>query len=378
MENIREFAETIKGIQMSQVIDIGIAILIYILFRCLSKSLAYMTVRIFKPKTKNKKEIRKNAFYAPLKVFYVVLGIYLALLFIRKPLNTGVWINSKIDELFKIAIIILSANGIANSLTTNSSLVNRLKDKMNPEVEDSMLRFILKAIRVIIYIIAGFIIITDLGVNLNGLVAGLGLGSVVITLAAQDTAKNLFGGLVIFLDKPFVVGDWIEVEKYEGTVEDITFRSTRVRTFENSVVNIPNSVIASDSIINWSRMEKRRNKVNLCLELDTPIEKVQIVQKRIKEMLIQHDDVIDDSVMVRFDNITDNGINILVCSYTNSVSYASFLEEKEKINFKIMQILREENVELAYDTKTVFVKKQARSLLGTSLCYLMVNSGQYI
>ena len=216
MENIREFAETIKGIQMSQVIDIGIAILIYILFRCLSKSLAYMTVRIFKPKTKNKKEIRKNAFYAPLKVFYVVLGIYLALLFIRKPLNTGVWINSKIDELFKIAIIILSANGIANSLTTNSSLVNRLKDKMNPEVEDSMLRFILKAIRVIIYIIAGFIIITDLGVNLNGLVAGLGLGSVVITLAAQDTAKNLFGGLVIFLDKPFVVGDWIEVEKYES------------------------------------------------------------------------------------------------------------------------------------------------------------------
>ena len=357
MENIREFAETIKGIQMSQVIDIGIAILIYILFRCLSKSLAYMTVRIFKPKTKNKKEIRKNAFYTPLKVFYVVFGIYLALLFIRKPLNTGVWINSKIDELFKIAIIILSANGIANSLTTNSSLVNRLKDKMNPEVEDSMLRFILKAIRVIIYIIAGFIIITDLGVNLNGLVAGLGLGSVVITLAAQDTAKNLFGGLVIFLDKPFVVGDWIEVEKYEGTVEDITFRSTRVRTFENSVVNIPNSVIASDSIINWSRMEKRRNKVNLCLELDTPIEKVQIVQKRIKEMLIQHDDVIDDSVMVRFDNITDNGINILVCSYTNSVSYASFLEEKEKINFKIMQILREENVELAYDTKTVFVKK---------------------
>ena len=357
MENIREFAETIKGIQMSQVIDIGIAILIYILFRCLSRSLAYFTVKIFKPKTKNKKAIKNNAFYTPLKVFYVVLGIYLALLFIRKPLNTGVWINSKIDELFKIAIIILSANGIANSLTTNSSLVNRLKDKMNPEVEDSMLRFILKAIRVIIYIIAGFIIITDLGVNLNGLVAGLGLGSVVITLAAQDTAKNLFGGLVIFLDKPFVVGDWIEVEKYEGTVEDITFRSTRVRTFENSVVNIPNSVIASDSIINWSRMEKRRNKVNLCLELDTPIEKVQIVQKRIKEMLIQHDDVIDDSVMVRFDNITDNGINILVCSYTNSVSYASFLEEKEKINFKIMQILREENVELAYDTKTVFVKK---------------------
>ena len=104
-------------------------------------------------------------------------------------------------------------------------------------------------------------------------------------------------------------------------------------------------------------MEKRRNKVNLCLELDTPLEKVQIVQKRIKDMLIKHDDVIDDTIIVRFDNITDNGINLLVCSYTNSIDYTSYLEEKEIINFKIMQILKEENVELAYDTKTVFVKK---------------------
>lgn len=357
MENIRSFAETIKEIQMAQIIDIGIAILIYILFRCLSKSLAYMTVKIFKPKTKNKKAIRGNAFYTPLKVFYVILGIYLALLFVRQPLKTSEWINGLVDQLFKIGVIILSANGIANSLTTNNSLVSRLKDRMNPDVEDSMLKFILKAIRGLIYVIAGFMIITDLGFNLNGLVAGLGIGSVVITLAAQDTAKNLFGGLVIFLDKPFVVGDWIEVENYEGTVEDITFRSTRVRTFENSVVNIPNAVIANDSIINWSRMEKRRNKVNLCLDLDTPLEKVQIVQKRIKELLIQHDDVIDDTIIVRFDNITDNGINLLVCSYTNSIDYASFLEEKEKINFKIMQILKEENVELAYDTKTIFVKQ---------------------
>ena len=235
------------------------------------------------------------------------------------------------------------------------------------------------------YIKAGNIVITMMGINLNGIFAPLGLGSVVITLAAQDTAKNIFGGLVIFLDKPFIVGDWIEVQDYEGTVEDITFRSTRVRTFENSLVNIPNAVISNESIINWSRMERRRNKVNLCLDsyltefskcqyvfdyndkkdlsyglyikLDTPLEKVQIIQDRIKEMLKQHDDVIDETIIVRFDNITDNGINILVCSYTNSVDYASFLKEKEKVNFNIMQILKQEKVELAYDTKTVFVKK---------------------
>ena len=358
MEQINGLVNWLQtNITMTSAIDIFVALCICILFRVTRKSFAYMTIKIFKPRTKNKKEIRKNAFYKPLSIFYLILGIYLAILFLRQPLGINEWLIIKIKKIFKITTIILLANGIANSLTTNNSLVNRLKERMNPDVEDSMFKFVLKTIRFLIYLIAGFLAITEWGYNLNGLVAGLGIGSVVITLAAQDTAKNLFGGLVIFLDKPFVVGDWIQVDKYEGTVEDITFRSTRVRTFENSVVNIPNSVIANDSIINWSRMEKRRNKVNLCLDLDTPLEKVQTVQRRIKELLIQHDDVIDDTIIVRFDNITDNGINLMVCSYTNSIDYTSFLEEKEKINFKIMQILREENVELAYDTKTVFVKK---------------------
>ena len=86
-----------------------------------------------------------------------------------------------------------------------------------------------------IYIIAVFIILALLEIDLTGLVAGLGIGGIIVTLAAQDTAKNLFGGLVIFLDKPFNVGDWIEMDPYEGTIEDITFRTTRIRTFENSL-----------------------------------------------------------------------------------------------------------------------------------------------
>ena len=353
MENFKNF---IGAIQKNQIIDIVVGVLIYILFRCLSRSLAYITVKIFKPKAKNKKVIRDNAFYTPLIAFYTFFGAYLGILFVKSSLGINEAVMNIINKIFKISVIIIFANGIANSLTTKGTLVNKLKEKINPDVDESMFRFVLKAIRIVIYLIAGFLVLTELNYNLNGLVAGLGLGSVVITLAAQDTAKNLFGGLVIFLDKPFIVGDWIELEGYEGTVEDITFRSTRVRTFENSLVNIPNSVIANSSIINWSKMEKRRNKVNLCLELDTPLEKVQIVQKRIKDMLIQHDDVIDETIIVRFDNITDNGINLMVSSYTNSIDYASYLEEKEKINFKIMQILKEENVELAYDTKTIITR----------------------
>lgn len=358
MEQINQIINWIKtNITLTIITNIVIAFLIYLIFRIMRNKLAYILIRMFKRKVKNKKEIKSNSFYNPLRTFFLILGIYLAIIFLKTPLNINDWFMLLTNKLFRISIIILSANGIANSLTTNNKVINRLKEKMNPDVEDSMFRIILKCIRGLIYVIAGFLCITELGYDLNGLVAGLGIGSVVITLAAQDTAKNLFGGLVIFMDKPFTIGDWIEIDKYEGTVEDITFRSTRIRTFENSVVNIPNAVLANESIINWSRMEKRRNKVNLCLELDTPIEKIQKVQDRIKNMLMERDKIIDDTIIVRFDNITDNGINLLICSYTDSVDYASFLHEKEKINFKIMQILKEENVELAYDTKTVFVKQ---------------------
>ena len=220
-----------------------------------------------------------------------------------------------------------------------------------------MIDFLLKIARAIIYVVATFIVIMLLGINLNALIAGLGIGGVIITLAAQDTAKNLFGGLVIFLDKPFTVGDWIEMSPFEGTVEDITFRSTRIRTFENSVVNIPNSIISESSVINWSKMEKRRYKTNLCIQLDTPLEKLEKLQARIREMLQEKEGIYDESIIVKFDEIKDNGINILVCSYTDSVDYLSYLAEKENINCKIMKIIREENIELAYDTKTVYVKK---------------------
>ena len=218
-----------------------------------------------------------------------------------------------------------------------------------------MFLFILKVLRGIIYIVAGFFVITELGFDLSGLVAGLGLGGVIVTLAAQDTAKNLFGGLVIFIDKPFAVGDWIQMDTFEGTIEDITFRTTRLRTFENSLVNIPNSVIADSSIINWSKMEKRRYKLNLVVELETSLDKLEKFKTRVSKMLQSRDAIFDDSIIVKFDAINDNGLNILICSYTDSVDYISYLAEKEDINYKIMKILEEENISLAYDTKTIML-----------------------
>lgn len=353
---MNQLTEFFGNIQVSLIIDILIAVGIIFVFRILSSEFSYIIIRMFKLKTKNAKKIRESALYNPLKIFFIILGFYIAALFLKTPLNISKEVMDVITKIFKIVTTLAIANGLAQSFNPKSTLVSEMKRKINKDMEDAMFSFVLKLIRGVIYVIAGFIVITELGFNLNGLIAGLGISGVIITLAAQDTAKNLFGGLVIVLDKPFTVGDWIAVSGFEGTVEDITFRSTRVRTFENSLVNIPNSTIANESIINWSKMEKRRYKANLCLELDTPLEKVEIIKERIRNVLLKHEQIEDDTIIVKFDAITNNGINVLVSSYTDSVDYVSYLAEKEKINYKIMQILKEENVKLAYDTKTVFVK----------------------
>lgn len=353
MEQINNFLENFT---LSSMINFWIAIGIILIFRIFSSGISYIVIRMFKFKIKNAREIKESAFYDPLRVFISILGIYIAILFVKEPFGISSEIMAIVTKGFKIISIIAFAKGFAKSFTAKSTLVKNIREKMNQKVEDNSFKFILKMIRGAIYVVAGFMVISELGINLNGLIAGVGLGGVILTLAAQDTAKNLFGGLVIFMDKPFVVGDWIQMDTFEGTVEDITFRSTRIRTFENSVVNVPNSIISNTSIINWSRMEKRRYKIDLCLELNTPLEKIQTVEQKIYDMLEQYDRIIDDSIMVRFDKITENGINLLVYSYTNSVDYASFIEEKEKINYKIMQILRDEKINIAYDTKTIHIQ----------------------
>jgi len=353
MEQLVDFWTRLTSIQ---IVDIIIAIAIIVFFRIFSGTFSYMIIRVFKIKSKKAKEIKESAFFKPLKVFFIILGIYLAIVFLRVPLQINDQVMDIVTKTFKIISVIEFAVGLSNSFTAKTILGKKLRKSLSQKMDDTVFEFVLKITRVLIYVIAIFLVLAILEINLTGLIAGLGLGGVIITLAAQDTAKNLFGGLVIFIDKPFAVGDWIQMDNYEGTIEDITFRTTRIRTFENALVNIPNAIIADASVTNWSKMEKRRYKTNLCVELDTPLEKLELLKTRIEKMLQERESVFDDSIIVRFDQITDNGINILIYTYTNSVDYASYLKEVEDINMKIMKILNEEHIELAYDTKTVYVK----------------------
>lgn len=355
MEQVVNFIESLKAVD---IIDIIVAICLIILFKVLSPSISYMIIKIFKFNSKSKKSIKESAFYTPLKIFFTILGVYIAVLFLKKPLNLPENVMEIVTKGFQIISVIAFAKALASSFTTKSSLIKRIRKSWKNDVEDSMLEFALKVTRVIIYLIALFIIFAILQINLNGLVAGIGIGGIIVTLAAQDTAKNIFGGVVLFIDKPFNVGDWIQTPNYEGTVEDMTFRTTRIRNFENSVVNIPNSTIADSAIINWSKMEKRRYKFSLSFPLDTTAEQMEMISNRIREMLINEPQVIDDDIIISFENITDNGLSLLIYMFVEPTGYNDYIMLKDKINKNIINILHNLGVELSYPSTSVYIEKQ--------------------
>ena len=345
------------NIDMQIIIQIAIALGIVIIFRILSSLVSKIIIKILGAKSKDKINVTKNPFYKPLRTIFTFIGVYIALNFLKETIAISITLEAIINKVLKIAMIIFVAKAFGEGLDEKDGLFTKIRAKSNKEIDQGTRGVILKAIKIIIYVIAAFMVFSELGYNISGFITSLGIGGVVITLAAQDTAKSLIGGALIILDKPFKVGDYIKVGSFEGTVEEITFRSTNIRTLDNSVLHIPNSEMSISAIINYSEMEKRRYSSRLTLELNTRLEKVEEAKNQIQQMLQNRTEIIQDTVMVKFENISANGMELLIVGYINVTDYGKFLEIKEQINYSIMTILQNQGVELAYNTQTVYVKK---------------------
>lgn len=338
---------------LETLIDVLFGLAIIGSFWALRGTLSYLTLKLFNLKVKDKKIIKRNGFYKPLRLFFTLLGIYIAILLLHIPGN----ILDIVNKVFRIAIITLIATGFANNMNPSSPFFRKMQKKMNTGHGNTIVVFLAKIIKIIIYLLAGVIIISELGYDINGLIAGLGIGGLTVALAAQDAAKNIFGGFVILADKPFAVGDWIQTGTLEGVVEDITFRSTRIRTFENSIVTIPNSTISNSNITNWSQMKKRRIYFEFLVTFDSPLKNVCNATSQIQLMLQEHPDILNDSMYVHMTEIKDSGLSIMVYCFTQHIPYEEYLATKENVNYKILQILVQNKVQLAFPTRTIQTKK---------------------
>lgn len=243
-------------------------------------------------------------------------------------------------------------------ITPLESVMVKFTAKTESELDDNLVPLVIKTARILIIMFAVLTTIQDLGVNIFSLLAGIGVGGLAIALAAKDTAANFFGSLMILFDQPFKVGDWIKIEDLEGTVEEIGFRSTRVRTFYDSLIIIPNAKIANSDIDNLGRRQFRRTVETLGLTYST-------TEKQLKDFITGLNEIIKDHPLTRknksyvaFKRFGDSSLEILLYFFLNVSNYKDELIAKEEMFFKIKSLAEKLNVDFAFPSQSIYIEKK--------------------
>jgi MscS family membrane protein len=331
-----------------------IALIIFIFFLLLGNILSNYIIKIIVRLTSRDPSNMNNkiaqSFQKPLRYFIVILGTYWALRYL--PLSAAQ--NIFIYKIFRSSIIILIAWGFYELVGIHSAISDEIKAKL--KIDDILIPFFSKVIRFIIVALAIVLFASEWNYDINGFIAGLGLGGLAFAFAAKDALANIFGGIVIIMEKPFSIGDWVSTPSVEGTVEDISFRSTRFRTFAQALVTVPNSTLANEAITNWTRMGKRRLTFSLGLTYQTPGEKIEICVKRIKNMLIDHPQIHNETILVNFDKFSESSLDIFLYCFTNTTVWKDFLDVRQDVNLKIMNILKEEDVSMAFPSRSIYIE----------------------
>jgi MscS family membrane protein len=196
----------------------------------------------------------------------------------------------------------------------------------------------------------------ELGFPTYSVIAGLGVGGLAVALAARDSLANLLGSMLIMIEKPFRVGHYVRVSGGEGTVEDVGFRSTRIRTSDNSLVSIPNNSVVNATIENLSLRSMRRQRFLVHVTYDTPRQKLKELVVAITRLLTEHPMTNKANIYVRFNDFGESSLNILVYFYLETASYSEELQIREEILFSIMKRADRLNIEFALPTRTLMIE----------------------
>ena len=341
---------------------IGIAIAIFVIFVMLKKIFAKYVFKIIL-KLVNKTKFNADtqivaAFQKPVTNFFEVLGLYFAFKILTYAFPIQI---VDIDKVFSSAIIILISWGLYNLTEESSLLFERMHKAYDIKVDKILFPFISKTLKLILLSLVITIIAEKWGYNIQGFVTGLGLGGLAFALAAKDAAANIIAGISIIVDKPSTIGDWINSDILEGSIENISFRTTKIRTIDEALIIVPNSKLTNEAVTNYSRRGKRRVSLNLELNYRTSREKLESCVANIRNMLENHPQVNKEGILVRFDKFSASSLDILICCFADTPDFDEYFKVKENINFEIVDILHQEGISMALQSTSVYVEKLTNS-----------------
>ena len=326
----------------------------FFFFLLLRKLFATIVIKFLQPLTKMTNNSYDErivfALKGPLTFLFIIIGtrLFFALLFLETPL-----INNIISSMIAYNLF-LAFYELINALR---GMVYSFTSRINPELSYEVGNFILAIIKGVVIVVGLASILQVWGINVGGLLTGLGIGGLAFALAAKDTAANIFGSVALLLDKSIRIGEWIRVGEVEGTVEDIGMRTTKIRSFEKSLITLPNQVIANSPIENYSRRGVRRIKMTIGVTYNTSSQQMQKILEEIKEMLQNHKRIAQkETMLVNFTTFDDSALAIFIYTFSNTSHWESYMKIKEDINLKIMKIIENNDAQFAFPSQSLYVE----------------------
>lgn len=345
----------------------------------------YFTTLVIKQKHENEDILLDNLNYIRRPLFLIITSIGL-----KSALEVLVYphaLNESILSVFYLFYII-SVTYIIFIIIDNILFAYLSNKNDTDSIRKELIMLVTSVSKIIVFLIGFLLFLVKLGVNISGILTSLGIGGLAVALAAQSTLSNFFGLIKMILDKSFSQGDWIETKDLEGTVVEIGFISTKIRTFDNALITVPNSSLANTAIKNWNRRKiGRRIKMNIGVTYSSKQDDLEKAINDIRDMLIKHKSIvtpsdvdyskvhryykkerklisIDDkygvktNLLVYLDNLSSSSIDILIYAFSKTVNWKDWLEVKQDIILEIWKILEKHNLEFAFPTQTIHLENE--------------------
>jgi len=290
----------------------------------------------------------------------VLFGILLAAIwFAARRLDLGAPVENIILKSYKILTVLnitWFVTRLVNSLIEEYWIPEKGESNRHKILDTHLVSLIRRAILTLIWSIGGVMALNNIGIDVRALLGTLGIGGLAFALAAQDTIKNIFAGITIFTDRPFRIGDRVKVDKFDGIIEDIGIRSTRIRTLDRHLVSISNSKLIDSPIENISEEPMRRVLMKLSLTYNTTPEKMNEAMSILRDMPNRIADVYEKDIVVAFTDFTDFALVITFVYFIRKK--ADVMETPSRVNIEILRAYNEAGLQFAYPTQTVIVEKE--------------------
>ncbi|HVK93696.1 MAG TPA: mechanosensitive ion channel family protein [Noviherbaspirillum sp.] len=301
-----------------------------------------------------------DALRKPVAVLIWVLGFALAAKILHQ--HTAAVIFESVGTIRDIGVIVCVAWFLLRFIKGAEANFLQYRAASGAEVDHTTVNAIAKLLRLSVLITGALIIMQTLGFSISGVLAFGGIGGVAIGFASKDLLANFFGGLMIYLDRPFAVGDWIRSpdRNIEGTVENIGWRLTTIRTFDKRPLYVPNSTFTSIAVENPSRMTHRRINETLGIRYDD-VAKVRDIVEDVRKMLMTHPEI-DQSqtTIVNFNQFAPSSLDFFIYTFTRTTLWARYHEVKEDVLLKVADIIASHGAEIAFPTSTVHLANPDR------------------